>query len=259
MEIEWQLIGLLFTAGVAAGMTNAVAGGGSFFTFPAFLAAGLPPIVANATNAIAVTPSHFFASLGYRNELRKTKFLRYPTVIVAGLGAIAGALLAITISNKIFARFIPFLILFATMLFMFGQKLSGRISADSIGDASLMKFRVDFLLVFEFMVAFYGGFFRAGLGVLLMAYLLVIGVHDMQENNALKNLLASIIACAAVAVYLFSGLVSWAHMTIVLVGTAIGGALGVRLAKVLSGIWLRRIVIIVGFFLSGYYFKQFYL
>lgn len=247
---------ILFATGVLAGISNAIAGGGTFFTFPAFLSAGISPVVANASNAIAVWPGHALAVVGYRRELRHSSKGMGTSIILALLGGIVGALLLVYVDNKAFSKLIPFLIFFATVLFAFGRSLgawlNARTAASALANPSL------FSRTCEFLFAVYGGFFGAGLGIMLMAGLLMLGVHNVQENNALKNLLAAVVTSVAAIVFSVSGLVSWPHTAIAFVGAVIGGLLGARLARALSAVWLRRMVIMVGLGLSVHYFVQYY-
>lgn len=250
------MYGLLFLAGILAGISNAIAGGGSFFTFPLFLAVGLPPIVANASNSIAVWPGHALAVVGYRKELRQHSSGIGISVVIAFLGAALGAVTLTLTGNETFIKLIPFLILFSTLLFIFDSKLGGMITSYSTKQSFM---RSSFLTrILEFIFAFYGGFFGAGLGVMLMAGLQILGIHDIQTNNALKNLLASIITSIAVLIFALSGVVAWSYTIVAFTGAVIGGLLGARIAQWLSAIWLRRIVIFFGLFLSIYYFVKYY-
>ncbi|MGH8728670.1 MAG: sulfite exporter TauE/SafE family protein [Burkholderiales bacterium] len=251
---EAETFAVLFVAGILGGIANAVAGGGTFFTFPAFLAAGVAPVAANASNSIAVWPGHALAAFGYREELSRHSSGILFSISLALAGGIAGAFLATVISNGAFAKLIPFLLLLATLLFAFGDSLStwvsryGELSRPNLLSRSL-----------EFVIAIYGGFFGAGLGVILMAGLLMLGVHDMQANNALKNLLGAVANSAAVVVFAVSGIVSWPHTAVAFTGAIIGGLLGARFARWLSATWLKRIVVITGLALSIYYFSLYYL
>lgn len=243
---------LLLITGFIAGVCNAVAGGGTFFTFPAFLAAGLPPVVANASNSVAVWPGHTFAAIGYRAELSRHAPNIRGSLIIALLGGIVGAFLAAVIADQIFASLIPFLLLFATLLFAFGRRLPALIERP-ITDTPHASFASRCL---EFAVAIYGGFFGAGLGIMLMASLLMLGVHDLQANNALKNLLGAVINSVAVIVFAVLGVVSWPHTLVAFIGAIAGGLAGARMARRLPEVWLRYIVIAVGLLLSAYYFWQ---
>ncbi len=247
---------LLFLAGILAGVCNAIAGGGTFFTFPVFLSAGIPPVVANASNAVAVWPGHALAAVGYRKELRGFSHGMKGSIAIAVSGGVVGALLLAYLGNQAFSRLIPFLILFATLLFMFGKTVNNwidaRTSAISIESPGALS------RVAEFSIAIYGGFFGAGLGIMLMGGLLMLGVHDIHANNALKNLLGAIVTAVSVLVLTISGLVSWPHTVFAFLGAVLGGFLGVPLARLLPDIWLKRLVIAVGIVLSIYYFLKYY-
>ncbi|MFT3736388.1 MAG: sulfite exporter TauE/SafE family protein [Rhodocyclaceae bacterium] len=248
---------LLACAGVLGGAFNALAGGGSLFTFPIFIAAGLPPQVANASNSVAVWPGHALAVLGYRRELAGDVRQLKVSALLALLGGATGAVLVKVIGNEAFSYAVPWLILFATLLFAGAQRL-GR-WADGLGNRATLDNPPLFARLMEFAIGVYGGFFPAGLGVILMAGLMLMGVHDLQRNNALKNLLASIATSTAVIVLCLSGLVSWPHTLVTFGGALVGGVAGTRLARVLPALWLRRIVIATGAVLSLYYFWRYYL
>ena len=246
---------LLAATGLVAGISNALAGGGTFFTFPAFLGAGLPPVVANASNAIAVWPGHAFAAIGYRRELHALRKGLAGAAIAALAGGICGAWLLVVIEDTAFARMIPFLLLAATLLFAGGERVNRFVAGAGPSRGTVAALLQHGLL---FLFSVYGGFFGAGLGVILMAGLLMLGVTDLAANNALKNLLGAIITSVAVGVFAFSGLVSWPHTLIALAGAAFGGVFGARVAHRLSAVWLRRVVIAVGLSLSAYYFWRYY-
>lgn len=255
-ELTLPMALLLAASGVLGGAFNALAGGGTLFTFPVLIAAGLPPQVANASNAIAVWPGHALAVLGYRHELAEDVRQLKISALLALLGGACGALLVKLIGNDAFSRAVPWLILFATLLFACARQL-GR-WADGAGHAASLQNPSRAARVAEFAIGVYGGFFPAGLGVILMAGLMLLGVHDLQRNNALKNLLASIATSTAVVVFCFSGLVSWPHTLVTFCGALLGGVTGTRLARVLPAHWLRRVVITTGATLSVYYFWRYY-
>ncbi len=249
-------IGALFAAGVIAGLCNAIAGGGTFFSFPVFIAMGLPPVIANASNQVAVLPGTFFAAYGYRREFTQHARTIRVSAIIAFLGGISGAIALVYIDNHAFTRLIPFLLLFATLIFTFGQHLSAwLIRKNYRSDWSNPNL---FARVIEYFIGVYGGFFGAGVGIMLMAGLMMMGVTDLQLNNALKNLLASMITLVSALVLAFSGLIEWSYTGIVFVGAMVGGGVGARMAQRIPALWLRRIVMSVGFLLSLVYFKKYY-
>jgi hypothetical protein len=254
--MEYFVYFMLFLVGILGGVINAVAGGASFFTFPAFLATGIPPIVANASNLIAVWPGNTIAVYGYREHLHKYSGDVKLSIIIALTGGGFGALILTFTGNLTFVRLIPFLILFATVIFAFGNKISKLISSNS-GDDHEIRHNIK-TRVMEFLFALYGGFFGAGLGIMLMAGLQILGINDIQLNNALKNLLGALISLVAVVIFSISGIVAWDYTIPAFVGAIIGGFIGARFAQWLSAKWLRRVVISFGSFLSIYYFLKYY-
>jgi uncharacterized membrane protein YfcA len=239
----------LIGAGFSAGVVNALAGGGTFFSFPVFMALGLPPVVANSTNAAAVWPAHPLAAWSERAQLRGVPHL--PLLIgLTVLGALVGAGLLSTVGNHVFKQLVPYLLMVATALFAFGSHIRRYISADS-------GFRVSVLGgALMLLIAAYGGFFSAGMGVMLMAGLLLLGLHQMHTNNAVKNLLGALVNTLAVALWTWQGLIDWSMVPVAFVGAVAGGLLGARLSRWLPVHWLRRVVIGVGFGLSVFYLYQ---
>ena len=240
---------LLFAAGMLGGGVNAIAGGGTFFTFPAMTASGLDPLVANASNAVAIYPGHAAAVPAYRAELRAAGRTLVPRTILVALGGLVGALLLLRTGAAAFGQLVPWLLLAATLLFAAGPGLA----------AAFERLRTGSPLVsgtVEFLFAVYGGYFGAGLGILLMAALAIVGVRDVQMANAQKNWLATIITTISVAVFALGGVVAWPQTLTVLAGALIGGYGGARLARRVSAEALRLAVIAVGLMLSAYYFAN---
>lgn len=240
---------LLVAAGLVGGACNAVAGGGTFFTFPALLAAGVPPVVANATSAISIWPGHATSLFGYREELRRNAGRLKSSAPAFVLGSLIGASLLSITGNAIFRQLIPWLLLVATILFALGPRLRSWLRRDSPG---MLPRPVIFAT--DLLVAIYGGYFGAGLGILLMAVLTLIGLSDVNEANAVKNALATIVSSLAVAVFIATGIIAWGPAFAVLVGAIAGGYLGARFARWINPTILRGIVIAVGFGLTWFYF-----
>lgn len=256
MEFEFLSIILLFIAGAVAGICNAIAGGGTFFLFPVFMSLGIPPVVANASTAVSVWPGHALAVLGYRKEIGTLNGNLKVSILIYFMGGTFGAYLLIVSGNQVFVKIIPFLLIFATLLFAFGKKISELFKLNQrIGSYEKPKL---YTRVCEFIFAVYGGYFGAGLGIMLMAGLQMIGVTDTQKNNALKNLFAMIITSVAVLVFVLSGLLVWKYTLFAFFGAVLGGIFGSRIARWLPSIWLRRVVILAGFLLSTHYFYKYY-
>ena len=230
------------------GACNALAGGGTFFTFPALLAVGVPPVAANATSAISIWPGHATSLLGYRAELRRHGERLRSSAPAFVLGSIVGAgLLAVT-GNGLFRHLIPWLLLTATLLFAAGPTLRARVAARRPGTLTGPA-----ALALDFAVAVYGGYFGAGLGILLMAVLTLVGIEDVNEANALKNALATVVSSLAVATFILTGMIAWGPGAAVLAGAIAGGYLGVRLARWVRPAILRGAIIAVGLALTVVY------
>lgn len=231
---------LLAGAGLLAGVINALAGGGTFFSFPVFLSLGLPPIVANASNAAAVLPAHPLAAWSARQHLSGYPYL-WRLVCITLIGAVLGALALGVVGNQHFKTAIPYLLGIATLLFAYGQRLQvwlmGQREHQALGALGL---------IIMGSIAAYGGFFSAGMGVMLMAGLLLVGVHDLTLNNAIKNLLGGLVNLVAVAIWAVQGLIDWSVVPAAFAGAMLGGVLGVRISGYLPAVWLRRVVIVMG-------------
>jgi uncharacterized protein len=247
----WQ-IALVGVAAFCAGAMNAVAGGGTFFSFPALLAAGVPPVVANASNSVALWPASLSGAWAYRNELARYKRYLVPMGIASFIGGIGGGLLLLSTKDATFSKLIPWLLLFATVLFAF----SGRISAMLRGADAGKPGNSPTSLAGQAVVSVYGGFFGAGMGILMLASLAMAGHDDVHEINAIKNLLSAIIYSVTVLTFVIAGAVDWPYTMIMLATATIGGYWGASIARKIPALWLRRFIIGVGFTLTGFYFYK---
>lgn len=243
-------LGLLFAVSILAGGLNAAAGGATFFTFPALVAAGLSPIAANATNYLALVPANIAALPAYRAELRTLGRRMVVPVVSAAFGGLFGAVLLFRLGGDWFASLVPYLMGFATLLFVLAPRLNRLVSR--LGRGGAQSPLVAALLTFLF--ATYGGYFGAGLGQIMMAALVIAGTSNLHQANALKNVTISAISLLAVVVYAASGLVAWEAALVMAVGATIGGFVGGRVARSLPQQGLRWVVIVMGLFLTGYYF-----
>lgn len=256
---------LIVLGGFAAGAANSVAGGGSFFSFPAMLAAGVPPVVANASNSVALWPGSLAAAWGYRSELARMRPQLLGLSLAALIGGMAGGLLLLAAGDAHFAQLIPWLLAFATGLFAASPQIATwlkhrreRQAPASATDKPPLAAPTHSVAGWcaQCLVSVYGGFFGAGMGILMMASLSIAGHEDLHEVNALKNLLSSVVYSITVVTFITAGAISWPHTLVMLVAASAGGYIGVRLARRLQGPWLRRIVIAVGVTLTTYYFLK---
>lgn len=255
-------LAILFVSSILAGLANALAGGGTFFSFPALTAGGLSSLIANATNAVAVTPGHALAAVAYRDVLGRSKKRLVILGVSSALGAIGGAYLLTITSVHTFDMLVPWLLLFATVSFAAGPYLQKMIKSKlaTATASTVTQTKTDSVSVKSsityFFASIYGGYFGAGQGIVLMTILTLTGVDDVQEANALKNAIATIVSLIAVIVLAFKGFIIWKYGILMIVGATLGGLYGGRLAKRLNKATLRAIVIGVGSFLTAWYFYK---
>ena len=232
---------LLGGAGLLAGGVNAVAGGGSLISFPALLAVGYPSVPANVTNNVALLPGYVGGTLAYREELSGQGRRARRLSATGAVGGLIGAILLDVSPPGVFEAIVPFLILLSCGLLVAQPAASRAVErARPPGTAGRWCTRACFLS------AVYGGYFGAGLGIMLLAALGAFLPDDMQRLNALKGLLSLVISAAAVVYFAFFAPVVWAAAAVMAVTSLAGGQLGVRLARRLSAAALRWVVVAFG-------------
>ena len=230
---------------------NSVAGGGTLVTFPTLVWMGMDPVSANVTSTVALWPGSLGALVGFRGELgdsRRWMFLLGAPSVVGGL---IGARLLLLTPSPLFASIVPYLILFATILFAVGEPLMRRLRAKNpVGQIrSRRQERVWWVgaIAFQFFVAIYGGYFGAGMGFLMLAALGLMGLTDIHQMNGLKNFLVVCINLVAAVYFIVSGRVEWAYAIVMVVGAIAGGYGGAGLARKLGRSFVRIAVIVIGF------------
>ena len=239
---------LLFIAGFVSGAINAVAGGGTFITFGALSLAGVPPISANATSSITQFPGYITSTLAYWTDIRHIWRGALALSVVSAIGALAGALILLALDNPSFRAMVPWLLIAATALFAAGPWLKPKPSPQAAAGNSPGG------LVVQFGTAIYGGFFGAGMGVMMLATLGLTQGGDYHRLNALKNLLSIVIAAVAILVFVSGGVVAWLEAVVMLPAVALGGYAGVWAARQAPQIVLRGFVVAIGLSLAVYYF-----
>ena len=244
----------LIVAGLIGGALNSLAGGGSFIVFPALLAVGVPPVIANASNTYAALPGYASGAYGYWHVMGKYKDKLVLYGLMAAVFGYVGAELLLVVSDELFALVVPWLMLFAVLLFAFGNQISGFVASRAGGGRGIKAAGTALLLVFLAGVCIYGGFFNAGLGILLLAFLATAGMTDIHAMNGLKLYVSSVVAVVAVARFALSGSIDWYHGSIALVGVTVGGYLAARNAHRIPSRWIRMAVIVYGLFMTGYFF-----
>jgi uncharacterized membrane protein YfcA len=251
----FEALGLILAAATAGAM-NAVAGGGTLLTFPTLLFFGTPPVVANATSTLALVIGTAGSVFGYRRRLHTVRPWLWRFVPVSILGGLVGSGLLTRTSNEAFAKLVPFLILFATVLFLTQGIFRRFVGFDEAG-AGLGRHRAIWgAVVFQFAVAVYGGYFGAGIGILMLASLGFIGLHDIHEMNTLKTVLSSLINVVAAAWFILAGLVHWPKAGVMTVGAVAGYFLGAHFSQRIPQQRVRQIVTTIGFILSAVTFYE---
>ncbi|MEO5713475.1 MAG: sulfite exporter TauE/SafE family protein [Luteolibacter sp.] len=244
----------LLCAATFAGAINAVAGGGTILTFPTLLAIGTPPIIANATSTIALVIGTGGSVYGFRRHITSIREWLWRFVPVSLLGGLVGSWLLTVTSNEVFSKLVPFLILFATLLFL-AQGLFSKMLSRSVEKPAHAP-RIWPAIVFQFLVSVYGGFFGAGIGILMLATLGFIGLTDIHQMNALKNILGSLINVVASVMFVCRGMVDWPKAGVMTVGAVAGYFLGSHYSQKIPQIWVRRIVLAIGFGISAITFYR---
>ncbi len=247
-----MVVALVVLAAFAAGFINAVAGGGSFLTFPALIAAGLPPIDSNASSTVALFPGQIATAYIARDGLAaasKDDRINVPALALISLaGGLIGAVLLLATPETVFSRIVPWLILFATAIFAGGNFLRPGEGKFRLGRAGIFAA--------QGIVAIYGGYFGGGIGILMLAALTLYGLRDLWLMNSLKILLAVLMNVAAVVTFTVAGLVHWRLTLIVAVAAIAGGYVGLYAARRMPASLVKGFVVAVGVALSIYFFLK---
>lgn len=251
---------ILFIAAIVGGTLNAVAGGGSFFTFPSLIFIGIPAKVANASSTVALWPGSIASIWAYRREVAQQK--RGFLVLMVGtslVGGIIGALLLLYTPASIFQILIPYLLLTATLLFALSGPITARLRVRNIGKVSLTPRTLIIVAIAQLIIATYGGYFGGGIGILMLATLAMMGMENIHVMNGLKTVLASCINGVAVIIFIIAHMVYWPETLLMIVGAIIGGYGGAYYARKIDPKLVRGFVIIVGLAMSTYFFINIYI
>jgi len=244
----------LFFAATAAGIINSVAGGGTLISFPSLVAFGEPEIISNATNTAAMWPGSLSSAFGYRMDTTIHRGLLATLAIPSLIGGLLGAAILVITPEETFKLVVPFLVLFATLVFASRDILTRRFrGAPALEGHVTAKGRV-WGALFQLFVATYGGYFGAGIGILMLGSLSLMGLRDIHEMNAIKTPLATIVNLTAFVFFAFKGLVAWPLAILMAIGAVIGGYAGARLAKRTNPRFVNLAVVGVGLLVSAWFF-----
>jgi uncharacterized protein len=255
MSDDPRTLALVCLSALVAGVINSLAGGGTLFTFSALLGAGLQPVVANATSTVALVPGSLAGAWGYRREMRTVKGWTLLLIVPSLLGGAVGSLLVTRLEEKYFALLVPWLILIAALLLL-SQPVVARLVGLGHKHAPPTRLALAGVIVFQFIVAVYGGYFGAGIGILMLSALGLMGLDDIHQMNALKTMLAACINGVSVIVFIIEQKVVWSLALSMAVAAILGGYCGAHVARRMNREVVRWIVIAIGFALAGHYFYQ---
>ncbi len=246
----------LLAAAAIAGTLNALAGGGSFISFPALLLLRVPPVQANATNTVALWPGLAASTVAYLKRLNAPWRLLTPLLITSIVGGWAGAVLLVKTPQHTFLHLVPWLLLSGTLLFAFGNSIravAGKSAVvDDLSAASLQAIAVSSFV--NLLVAIYGGYFGAGIGFITLGMLAALGMRDINAMGAIRTLLATAINLAAVITFVVAGAIWWRECGVMIAGALTGGWFGARFAQKADPRKVRAFVIGVGLVMSAYFF-----
>jgi uncharacterized membrane protein YfcA len=242
-------LAVLVVSSFTAGVMNAMAGGGTILTYPALLWLGQSPIVANATSTVALWPGAASSLFGYRREVLENRGWLKTLFLPSLVGGALGAALLLRTPPRAFERLAPFLILFATVLFMLRGAVARWTGAEH-ADARTPR-RLLLAIVFQFGVAIYGGYFGAGIGILMLAVLGFLGLSNIHAANGLKNFFGMCINGVAAGYFILRGAVEWRLALIMIAGAILGGYAGARFARRIGQERARAAVIAIGFFIAA--------
>ena len=259
--IDWRLVWVVVAA-FLAGALNAVAGGGSFLSFPAMLSVGLGPIQANATNTVALWPGQLTSIAGYRDEVKKHPGLAVKMAIAGLIGGSFGAIVLLNTPAKTFLHLVPWLLLFAALVFALSGPAMKQIQKRKhahLRDADLAhegasKPKHWLLIAATIIICFYIGYFGAGAGFLIISLLSVFGFEDLNEMNAMKVVSTTMANGVACILFAFSGKVEWRFCLVAMVTCAIGGYASARIAQRANPQFLRALVVFIGLGMAAYFF-----
>jgi uncharacterized membrane protein YfcA len=239
---------LLIAAAFAAGAINSVAGGGSFLTFPSLVFAGVPAVIANASNTVALVPGALASAVAYRDDIQRLNERRMKSwLLISIAGGAVGAVLLLFTSDRTFRQIAPWLLLFATLLFAFGNQVSTAMRGRLHKNEALM-------LLFLFSIAVYGGYFGGGIGIMLLAAFRLYGFTDIHGMNGIKTILSGLLNFIAAVIFISAHEVWWRPTLIMMAAGIAGGYVGPLLAKRTKPVVIRRIVIAVGILMTIYFF-----
>lgn len=258
--MTWIEITVLLAAACAAGAINAVAGGGTLLTFPVLILFGVPPVVANATSTLSLVFGITGSLYGFRSRLAEVRPWFSTFIPVSVVGGWLGSFLLTHGDESTFTRLVPYLVFFATVLFMIQGVVSRRVADQLVLERTQVqsdpsgRWHLITAMFFQFLVSIYGGYFGAGIGILMLASLGFLGFSDIHRMNTLKNVLGGLINVVAAFWFVFSGLIDWPRMGIMTIGAMAGYYLGAAFSQKLPQGRVRHLITAIGLVITAVMF-----
>jgi hypothetical protein len=249
---------LLFFVAMIAGAINSIAGGGSFIAFPTLIFTGVPPINSNAMCSVALFPGSLASAGAYKIELLEEKGILPLLVITSLIGGIAGSVIMLRTPANTFMALFPWLLLLANLLFIFGGKITAAFR-NRKNAKEISRFRtITGTVVLQLFISLYGGFFGAGMGIMMLAALALMGMNNIHKMNAFKVVLGSCINGIAALIFISAGVILWLQTSVMIVGAIIGGFGGAYYARKYDPAKIKKIVILIGSLMTLYFFIKVY-
>ena len=248
----------LFAVATIGGALNTVAGGGSFLTFPSLIFVGISPVVANATNSVAIWPAGVAGAFAYRHEMRNMGRTLAVLGIASFLGGLLGAILLLLTPDTAFMSLVPWLLLAATLLFNFGGLFTARMRKSPLEMSDRPQGPTTVSFVLQFVIGVYGGYFGGGMGIMMLATLAMMGMTNILTMNAVKTVLTTVINGIAIVAFIVAGKVIWGPALLMAVGATGGGYFGAFASRKVAPKWMRRFVLVVAWAMTAYFFIKQY-
>lgn len=237
----------LFTVAIIAGAMNGIAGGGGLIAFPALMFVGVPPIPANATNTAAMWVGTAASTFAYRKDITIRRWELFVLTLASVLGGTIGSYILLHTPSKSFAGLIPYLMLTATLLFAFGKRINSWLQ-------NRFQLPMWLVIILQFLISIYGGFFGGGGGIVILAILEMMGVKSIHTMNAVKSWLATTLNACALLHFIAAGIIVWSSAVLMAVGALIGGYSSAFLARRVSSVWVRNFITCIGVSITSYFF-----
>ena len=250
---------LLFISAAIAGAINSIAGGGSFIAFPALIFTGVPPINSNAMCSVALFPGSMASIGGYRLELVEERKILPLMILTSIIGGIAGSIIMLRTPPNTFMELVPYLLLTANLLFIFRTKITTAFRNRRISKESNRITQISRVVILQLFIALYGGFFGAGMGIMMLAALALMGMDNIHKMNAFKVVLGSCINGIAALIFISAGVILWLQTSLMIFGAILGGFWGAHYARKYDPAKVRKIVIYIGSAMTLYFFARVYL